>query len=61
VAWAVLPPVLLFAVSQVLPLWDVHYLLFSLPGLTLLLAGLVPAWTVAPACERRARSGPRCC
>lgn len=42
VGWAVLPPVLLFSVSQVLPLWDGHYLVFTLPGLALLLAGAVP-------------------
>jgi mannosyltransferase len=41
--WAIAPPILLFAVSQVLPMWDVHYLLFSLPGLALLLAGLCPS------------------
>jgi mannosyltransferase len=41
-AWAVLPPVLLWSVSQVIPMWDAHYLLFSLPGLALLLAGLTP-------------------
>jgi mannosyltransferase len=41
-AWAVLPPVMLWSVSQVIPMWDAHYLLFSLPGLALLLAGLTP-------------------
>lgn len=40
--WAVLPPIVLFGVSQVVPLWDAHYLLFSLPGTVLLLAGLCP-------------------
>jgi mannosyltransferase len=29
-------------VSLMVPLWSVHYLLFSLPGLPLLLAGFVP-------------------
>jgi mannosyltransferase len=41
-AWALVPPIVLFAVSQILPMWTIHYLLFSLPGLTLLLAALVP-------------------
>ncbi len=43
IGWSVAPPIVLFAISQVLPLWDVHYLLFSLPGLALLLAGLCPS------------------
>ncbi len=41
-AWTVLPPLMLFVVSQALPMWDEHYLLFSLPGLPLLLAGVLP-------------------
>lgn len=34
-AWAVAPPVVLWGVSQVDPLWDAHYVLFALPGLAL--------------------------
>ena len=41
-AWALLPPLMLFVESQALPMWDEHYLVFSLPGLTLLLASVVP-------------------
>ena len=45
IGWAVLPAVVLFLGSQVKPFWDVHYLVFTLPGLALLLAGLIPGLT----------------
>jgi mannosyltransferase len=39
--WAVIPPALLWAGSNRLPMWNVHYVLFALPGLTLLVAAEV--------------------
>jgi mannosyltransferase len=41
-AWGLLPVALLWIVSQAIPLWDGHYLTFTVPGLALLLAGFVP-------------------
>lgn len=40
-AWAGVPPVLLWGVSLVKPLWDLHYVLFSLPGVMLAVAALI--------------------
>jgi mannosyltransferase len=40
--WAGGPPVLLWTLSQVVPLWDLHYVLFCLPGVALLIASLPP-------------------
>jgi mannosyltransferase len=40
VCWAVLPPVVLWGVSQVHPLWDLHYVVFTLPGTALALSSV---------------------
>lgn len=39
-AWGVLPPVVLWTVSQVHPLWDEHYVTYCLPGWLLAVAAL---------------------
>ena len=39
--WGLLPPLLLLAVSQLRPLWNDRYLLFSVPGTALAVAALV--------------------
>lgn len=50
-AWAVLPPVILWMVSQVHPLFDWRYVFFTVPGAALALASLAtllrPRWMVA--------------
>lgn len=40
--WALVPPVLLWCVSQAHPLFTYRYIVFSLPGTALLLASLAP-------------------
>jgi mannosyltransferase len=45
-SWAVLPPLVLWSVSQLNPLWDAHYVLYALPGLALL-AGYTPRAVMA--------------
>jgi len=44
--WATLPPVALWTVSQVKPLFDLHYVVFCLPGTALFLASL--PWALTP-------------
>jgi mannosyltransferase len=39
-SWAAVPPVVLWSVSQVRPLWDLHYVVFALPGTALALASV---------------------
>jgi mannosyltransferase len=50
-AWALLPPVILWTVSQVHPLFDWRYVFFTVPGAALALASLAtllrPRWVVA--------------
>lgn len=46
-AWAVIPPGLLWMVSFAWPLWDLHYVIFALPGLALLVAAQTAVLTVA--------------
>lgn len=41
-SWALLPPVLLWSVSQVHPLYDWRYVFFAVPGTALALASLAP-------------------
>ena len=49
--WAVLPPVLLWTVSQAHPLYDWRYVFFALPGMALALGSLAtllrPVWVAA--------------
>lgn len=60
-AWASVPPVLLWTVSQVFPMWDAHYMVYTLPGLALLVAAEVAALSAAfsAALTRRRRRVPR--
>jgi mannosyltransferase len=52
VAWAVLPPVLLWAASQVHPLFDWRYVFFALPGTALAIGSLAtllrPVYVAVP-------------
>ncbi len=56
-AWATVPPVLLWTASQVFPMWDAHYMVYTLPGLALLVAAEVAALSAAlsAALTRRSR------
>lgn len=51
--WLVLPPVVMLAVSQVKPVYNIRYVVFCIPALALLaglgLAALGPAWRVCAA------------
>ncbi len=51
--WAVLPPSVLWTVSQLHPMWDEHYVFYCLPGLMLAVA----AAAFVPAVPRRLRVG----
>jgi mannosyltransferase len=55
--WSTVPTLTLWLVSQLLPMWDQHYLLFTLPGLTLTVAA--GAGSVVDAALRLRRRGQR--
>jgi mannosyltransferase len=57
-AWALLPPLLLWGVSYIRPLFDLHWVLFTLPGLALMLASASQLLVGATIGRRRASGRP---
>jgi len=57
--WATVPPVVLWSVSQVMPMWDARYVLYAVPGQMLLVAAeaSVLAGAAVTALRSRARGG----